>query len=46
MAEIRCVLEGEDAKKFEAVKKYHGLKADTEIIRLLITDAYREIMKA
>jgi len=40
---IRMNLEGEIAHKFEAVKKWLGLKQNTEVIRALISDMYRKI---
>jgi hypothetical protein len=40
---IRMNLEGEIAHKFEAVKKWLGLKQNTEVIRALISDVYRKI---
>ena len=40
---IRMDFEDEEAERFEAVKKWLGLKQNTEVIRALITDAYRKI---
>ena len=42
---IRIILEGEDAQKFEAVKRYLGLKSNTEVIRFLVSSKYHEIEK-
>lgn len=35
--------EGEEAEKFETVKKWLGLKQNTEVIRALISERFREI---
>jgi hypothetical protein len=40
---IRIDFEGEDAKRFNTVKETRGVKANNELIRLLIADAYNEI---
>jgi hypothetical protein len=40
---IRLDFEGQDAQKFQAVKDYRGVKANNELIRVLISDAYNEI---
>ena len=40
---IRVSLEGENAKRFEAVKNNLGLKQNTEVVRSLIRDAYLKI---
>jgi hypothetical protein len=40
---IRIDFEGEDAKRFNAVKETRGVKANNELIRLLIADAYNQI---
>jgi len=40
---IRLDFEGEDARHFEAVKESRGIKANNELIRLLIADAYNAI---
>ena len=42
---IRINLEDEDARKFEAVKRYLGLRSNTEVIRALISLKYHEIEK-
>jgi len=41
--DIRMDLEGEIAKRFKAVKRWLGLKQNTEVIRALITDRYMKI---
>ncbi len=40
---IALVLEGEMAKRFEAVKKKWGLEANTDVIRMLITNYYDQM---
>jgi len=42
---LRLDFEGEDAEKFEVVKENRGVKANNELIRLLIADAYNEIQR-
>ena len=42
---IRINLEGEDARKFEAVKRYLGLRSNTEVVRALVSLKYHEIEK-
>ena len=40
---IRMDLEGDDAERFRYVKKYSGLKQNTEVMRMLISGKYNEI---
>jgi len=40
---IRMDFEGDEAKRFLAVKEHRGVKQNTELIRLLITDAFNQI---
>ncbi len=40
---IRIDFEGSEAEKFRTVKKYMGLKQNTEVIRALISEKYNEI---
>ncbi len=40
---IRIDFEGAEAEKFRTVKKYMGLKQNTEVIRCLISEKYNEI---
>jgi len=42
---IRLDLEGEMAEKFIAVKRDKGLENNTDVIRLLIAEAAKEIPK-
>ena len=40
---IRIDFEETEAEKFSVVKKYMGLKQNTEVIRALISEKYNEI---
>ena len=42
---IRIDFEGSDAEKFQYVKKYLGLKQNTEAIRALVFGKYNEIQR-
>jgi len=42
--EIRVSLDKEFIEKIESLKKHYGIKNKTELIRLLITEKYREIV--
>lgn len=42
---IRLDFIDEEAEKFEAVKKWLGLSQNTEVIRALVSEKYREILK-
>jgi hypothetical protein len=41
---IRIDFEGADAEKFQTVKRYLGLKQNTEVIRALISEKYNGIL--
>ena len=41
--EIRVSLEEEFFEKIERLKSYYGIKNNTELIRLIITEKYRDI---
>jgi hypothetical protein len=43
--QIRIDLEGDVAEKFNAIKADRGLENNTDIIRLLITEAYKRLPK-
>lgn len=43
MKEIRVVLEKDFDEKIEKIKKHYGVKNTTELIRILITEKFREI---
>jgi len=40
---IRMDFEADEVEKFEVVKRYMGLKQNTEVIRGLISEKYNEI---
>lgn len=42
---IRLDLEGDLAKKFNAIKRDKGLTNNTDVLRLLITEAAKEVPK-
>ena len=42
---LRLNFEGEMADKFEIVKENRGVEANSELVRLLIADAYNEIQR-
>jgi hypothetical protein len=44
--DLHVPVDNEIFKKLEAVKEYHGIKNNTEIVRFLITKEYREIQKS
>lgn len=35
--------EGELARKFDVIKRYYGLENNTEVVRILIHDKYKEL---
>jgi hypothetical protein len=45
VVQFRLVLEGEMARRFLTIKKHYGFENNTDTIRLLITQAYEEIVK-
>jgi len=40
---VRVEFKGDMVARFEKVKKYLGLEADTEVLRTLVNDKYLEI---
>jgi len=42
---IRLDFEGEEAEKFVAVKKWLGLKQNTEVVRAVIFEKYNEMKR-
>ena len=44
--ELHVPIEIEIFHKLEAIKEYHGIKNNTEIIRFLITKEHRDIKKS
>lgn len=43
--QVRVVFEGEEAAKFNAIKKKYGLKSNADVIRFLIAREYERIQK-
>ncbi|MGQ4876040.1 MAG: hypothetical protein ACP6IY_18395 [Promethearchaeia archaeon] len=43
--EIRVRLDKDFKDKIEKLKKFYGIKNNTELIRLLITEKYRDIVQ-
>lgn len=41
LVKINCLLHGESAEKFLAIKDFKGIENNTEVIRSLIADFYR-----
>jgi hypothetical protein len=37
------VLKGERARRFEAIRKYYDLEINTEVIRTLLNEKYKQI---
>jgi len=44
--QIRIDLEGDLAQKFKAVKREKGIENNTDVIRSLIVDAYKQLQGA
>jgi len=42
---IRIDLEGELAKKFEIIKREKGIENNTDVLRNLISEAYKQLQK-
>lgn len=42
---LRIDLKGEEAEKFKAVKEWLGLRRNTEVVRALVAEAYRNLKK-
>lgn len=43
--EVRVSLEEDFYEKIEEIKNFYGIKNNTELIRVLITEKYRELKK-
>jgi len=43
---LRLNLKGEEARKFKAVKEWLGLRRNTEVVRALVSEAYRNLKKS
>jgi metal-responsive CopG/Arc/MetJ family transcriptional regulator len=42
---IRIDLEGELARKFEVIKREKGIENNTDVLRNLISEAYKQLQK-
>lgn len=42
---VRVEFKGEMATKFEAIRNYLGLENNTEVLRVLVNDKFKEIQK-
>ena len=40
--DLRVILEGDNAKQFLAIKKAKGISQNTEVVRAVINDFFRE----
>jgi len=45
MIRIRLDLEGQIEQRFLKIKESYGLSANTDVMRLLITEKYKEVKK-
>ena len=45
VVQFRLILEGEMARRFLTIKKHYGFENNTDTVRLLISQAYEEIVK-
>ncbi len=43
--QVRVIFEGDMEKRFEVVKEFYGFQKNADLIRLLVTLKYEEIMK-
>jgi hypothetical protein len=42
-SQVRVEMEGELQKRFEILKKYYGLENNTELVRVLINEKYKQL---
>lgn len=42
---VKALLKGEDVTKFKAVKRFHGLLHNSEVVRICINKSYKELRK-
>jgi hypothetical protein len=42
-SQVRVELEGELQRRFGILKKYYGLENNTELVRVLINDKYKQM---
>ena len=40
---VRVEFKGETLQRFEAVKKYYGLEDNTEVLRILVNEKFKEV---
>lgn len=45
LVKINCLLHGESAERFVAIKKFKGIENKTEVIRSLISDFWNQNLK-
>lgn len=43
--QVRLILKGSMARKFDVVKKHHGFEQNADLVRMLITKEYKQIEK-
>lgn len=42
-SQVRVEFEGELLKRFEIIKKFYGLENNTEVIRVLLNEKYKQL---
>jgi hypothetical protein len=42
-SQVRVELEGELQKRFETLKKHYGLENNTELVRILVNEKYKQL---
>jgi hypothetical protein len=42
-SQVRVELEGELKRRFEILKKYYGLENNTELVRILLNEKYKQL---
>lgn len=45
MSHVKLVLDDDEEKKLETLKKEYGIKLNSELVRFLITDRYKAIKR-
>lgn len=43
---VKATLKGQDARKFEEIKKHHGVMHDSEVIRIMLNREYIIVKEA
>ena len=46
LVRISIVLQGEIAKKFEAIKRKYGFESSTDLFRLLVSEEYDDVFSS